>query len=226
MIMETGIKQLVIDEIIELAKKYQIKQVILFGSRARGDFHRTSDIDLAVKGGDVIRFALDTDECTSTLLEYDIVNMNKPVHEALLQSIEKEGLIIYEDMRKYENYCAALDNLKEIYDYEEPYSGLILTGMVALFEICFEQSWKAMKEVLDKYGFTEGKTGSPRQIVKKAYQVEMITDENLWLEALDSRNNVAHAYNQVIAYDIVKQTKEKYYQMFLDLKSEIESNWK
>jgi nucleotidyltransferase substrate binding protein (TIGR01987 family) len=224
--METGIKQLVIEEIIELAKKHQIKQVILFGSRARGDYHRTSDIDLAVKGGDAIRFALDTDECTSTLLEYDIVNLNKPVQQSLLQSIKKEGLIIYDDMKKYENYCAALENLKEIFEYEEPYSGLILTGMVALFEICFEQSWKAMKEVLDKCGFTEGKTGSPRQIIKKAYQVEMIADENVWLEALDSRNNVAHAYNQEIAQDIVKQTKEKYYQMFLNLKTEIELNWK
>ena len=54
----------------------------------------------------------------------------------------------------------------------------------------------------------------------------MIADENVWLEALDSRNNVAHAYNQEIAQDIVKQTKEKYYQMFLNLKAEIESNWK
>lgn len=35
-----------------------------FGSRARGDFKRTSDIDLAVSGGDFCRFALDVDEET------------------------------------------------------------------------------------------------------------------------------------------------------------------
>ena len=38
--------------------------IILFGTRARGDFKRTSDIDLAVSGGDFCRFALDVDEET------------------------------------------------------------------------------------------------------------------------------------------------------------------
>ena len=36
----TGIKKQVINEILELAKKYDIKQVILFGSRARGDYKK------------------------------------------------------------------------------------------------------------------------------------------------------------------------------------------
>ena len=49
-IEQTGIKQQVIDEIRELAKKYNVEQVLLFGSRSRGDYKRTSDIDLAVKG--------------------------------------------------------------------------------------------------------------------------------------------------------------------------------
>ena len=58
-------------------------------------------------------------------------------------------------MRKYENFCAALNNMKDIYAYEEPYDSVILTGLVGLFEICFEQAWKMMKEVLadvPKYG--------------------------------------------------------------------------
>ena len=54
----------------------------------------------------------------------------------------------------------------------------------------------------------------------------MIKDEELWLDALVSRNNVAHAYNSDIARDIVTRTKTMYYQMFVDLKSEIENNWK
>ena len=66
--LNTGIKTKVIDEIISFAEKYNICQVILFGSRARGDFKRTSDIDIAVSGGDFERFALDVDEETSTLL--------------------------------------------------------------------------------------------------------------------------------------------------------------
>lgn len=48
-----GIDSTVIHQIINLANRHHIQTVILFGSRARGDFHRTSDIDLAVQGGNV-----------------------------------------------------------------------------------------------------------------------------------------------------------------------------
>ncbi len=92
----TGIKPLVIQEIRQLAKKYGIDRVILFGSRARGDYQRVSDIDLAVSGKDVVRFALDVEEETSTLLKFDIVDLKGPVQEELLDSIASEGRILYE----------------------------------------------------------------------------------------------------------------------------------
>ena len=94
----TGIKPKVIEEIRTFARKYNIDKVILFGSRARGDYRRTSDIDLAVVGGDFARFALDVDEETSTLLEYDIVDLDEPMQPELLESIQKDGKIIYEIM--------------------------------------------------------------------------------------------------------------------------------
>lgn len=92
----TGIQPQVIEEICSLASKYHICKVILFGSRARGDFKRTSDIDLAVKGGDFERFALDVSEETSTLLKFDIVDLDREVQQELLDSIKREGRLIYE----------------------------------------------------------------------------------------------------------------------------------
>lgn len=94
--MNTGIRVEVIEEIKKLAMKYGVEKVVLFGSRARGDYKRTSDIDLAVKGGDIPRFALDVDEETSTLLEYDIIDLEGSVQKELLESIMKEGSVIYE----------------------------------------------------------------------------------------------------------------------------------
>lgn len=85
-----------IAEIKSLAQKYELSKVILFGSRARGDFSRASDIDLAVSGGDILRFALDVNEETWTLLEYDVVNLDRDVSNALLNSIEKERIVLYE----------------------------------------------------------------------------------------------------------------------------------
>ena len=92
----TGIKEQVLTEINKLAETYQIKKVVLFGSRARGDFRERSDIDLAVYGGDFTRFSLDVDEKTWTLLQYDFVDMDQSVQPELIAAIEKEGVILYE----------------------------------------------------------------------------------------------------------------------------------
>lgn len=84
------------DSIIDIAKKHHIHKVILFGSRARGDNWERSDIDLAAAGGDVVRFALDVDEVIPTLLMFDVVNLDEPVQPELLESIRKEGIVLYE----------------------------------------------------------------------------------------------------------------------------------
>lgn len=93
---KTGIKDKVLQEIIQLARKNRVEKVILFGSRARGDFKERSDIDLAFHGGCSSHFILDVDETTSTLLEFDTVDLDKPVREELLESIKNEGIVIYE----------------------------------------------------------------------------------------------------------------------------------
>jgi nucleotidyltransferase substrate binding protein (TIGR01987 family) len=82
-----------------------------------------------------------------------------------------------------------------------------------------------MKEILEYNGYSESATGSPRTILKTAFQAEMIKDEDLWLRALQERNNVTHSYNQNIAHGIVALAKSEFYQMFCDLKDEFESNW-
>lgn len=128
-------------------------------------------------------------------------------------------------MKKYENFCAALTNMKEIYNYHEPFDNVVLTGLVGLYELCFEQAWKMMKDILEFHGYEEGATGSPKKILKTAYKAGMIKDEDLWLSALQVRNNVAHSYNKKIALEIVAQAKENFYDMFCALKEEIENHW-
>ena len=128
-------------------------------------------------------------------------------------------------MKKYENFCAALVNMKEIYNYHPPYDNVVLTGLVGLYEICFEQSWKMMKEILENHGYNESVTGSPKLILKTAYRANMIKDEDLWLNALQERNNITYSYNQRIALDIVSKAKDNFYEMFCELKKEVEANW-
>ena len=53
----------------------------------------------------------------------------------------------------------------------------------------------------------------------------MINNEEVWLQALQARNNVAHAYNEAIAKNIVRESQEIYISMFRDLKTTLETNW-
>lgn len=62
-------------------------------------------------------------------------------------------------------------------------------------------------------------------ILKVAFKAGMIDDEKLWTEALESRNNVAHAYNESIALEIVNKTKNQYIDMFDALEEEIKKDW-
>ena len=128
-------------------------------------------------------------------------------------------------MRKFENFCKALDNLRLVRSLNEPYDVLTLTGSAALFEKCFEQAWKAMKEILQEHGYGEGQTGSPKQILKLAYSAGMIQDEKKWLAMLVSRNDVTHSYNEEIALALVKRVKEEYIDLLDVLRVELEARW-
>lgn len=75
-----------------------------------------------------------------------------------------------------------------------------------------------MKEILQSHGYEEGATGSPKIILKTEYKAGMKKDEDLWLQALQERNNVTHSYNRKIALQIIVQAKENFYDMFCVLK--------
>lgn len=92
-----GISMQVLEKIQALAEKHHIKKVILFGSRARGDYKRTSDIDLAIEGGNYSGFVLDVEEFVPTLLMFDIVNLDGSVQDELRCSIKEEGVLLYEE---------------------------------------------------------------------------------------------------------------------------------
>ena len=91
-----GLKEQLLQVIKVLAVKHNIQKVVIFGSRARGDFKERSDIDLAVSGGDVVAFTFAVEEETPTLLMFDVVYLDREVHQELLDSIEKEGVVLYE----------------------------------------------------------------------------------------------------------------------------------
>ncbi|MFL0194473.1 HI0074 family nucleotidyltransferase substrate-binding subunit [Clostridium sp. WILCCON 0269] len=57
------------------------------------------------------------------------------------------------------------------------------------FEIAFELSWKLMKDYLEAQ---ELYTKSPRETIKQAYQIGLIDDGHVWIDALADRNLTIH----------------------------------
>ena len=52
---------------------------------------------MAISGGDRVRFTLDVDEIeiVPTLLMFDVVDLDEPCNEELLESIWRDGVVLY-----------------------------------------------------------------------------------------------------------------------------------
>ena len=97
--MKYNLPDRVLRELSSFAKKYSIRKIILFGSRARGTNTERSDIDIAVYGGDFDRFYWDVKEKTNSLLMFDIVQADSSISDELEKEIQKDGVVIYEKAR-------------------------------------------------------------------------------------------------------------------------------
>lgn len=76
-----------------------LRNIVLFGSRAKGNNTEQSDIDMAVYGGDFDGFYWDIKEKINSLLMFDIIQADSAISDDLKHEIEKDGVIIYEKTR-------------------------------------------------------------------------------------------------------------------------------
>lgn len=81
-------------------------------------------------------------------------------------------------------------------------------GIIQFFEIAFELSWKLMKDYLEAQ---ELYTKSPRETIKQAYQIELIDDGHIWIDALADRNLTVHTYDDKLAEKMVKDIVQIYF---------------
>jgi CRISPR-associated protein Cmr1 len=71
----------------ELISKLQPAKIVLFGSRARGDAGRKSDIDIGVE--------TDRPLASVELLDVDLLNLNN-INETFREAVERERVVLYE----------------------------------------------------------------------------------------------------------------------------------
>jgi len=95
----------------------------------------------------------------------------------------------------------AMDRFTEA--IEEPESSIVMDATIQRFEFTYELMWKTLKIFLeDIHGI---RTVSPRQVFKEAYALSIVEQEEIFLEMIQSRNLLAHTYNEKQAADIYKK---------------------
>jgi predicted nucleotidyltransferase len=98
----TGLQFSDIQEIKSICSKYtNISEVILFGSRAKGNWKHGSDIDLCIKGEqlkehDIISISYKLNEETLLPYKFDILYWDKIKNSEIASHIERCGIIIIE----------------------------------------------------------------------------------------------------------------------------------
>lgn len=98
--MKFGLKEKVIEQVNSIFVKYpQVEQVMIYGSRAKGNYKKGSDIDLSLKGIDIDLSLMHTIELEidDLLLPYtfDISIFKQISNPDLIEHINRVGLEFY-----------------------------------------------------------------------------------------------------------------------------------
>lgn len=111
--------------------------------------------------------------------------------------------------KRWESFQRSLDALAEA-RHRDMSDSFVLSGTSAKFSITFDLSWKVMKDLLiQHYAITDFVAESPIEVLRKAYKAELISDD-IWMEMLKIRNQLAHDYDGVIVKEYCQKIIGEY----------------
>ena len=110
--------------------------------------------------------------------------------------------------QRYENFLKAFNQLNQAIMAFDKLSDLEKEGLVQRFEYTFEIAWKTVKDFLESKGLT---ATFPRDVIKEAFANQVIMDGEVWIEMLNSRNLMAHTYEEEIFNQVVESIHKKYF---------------
>lgn len=121
-------------------------------------------------------------------------------------------------MKHFENFSKSLEIILRAEKEKALSDEIYQMGVIGQFNLTFELSWKAIKEILQFHGVGNFKTGSPREILKSAYEINFLNDGEIWLDMLNSRNSIVHIYDKNAAIELVEKIFDNYITAFVNLR--------
>ena len=95
----------------------------------------------------------------------------------------------------------------------------IRDSIIKKFEYTFELSWKTIKAYLESEGYEE--FASPKRVLKQAFEIGLLKNEELWANMLEARNSMAHTYDEEKAIYYCDVIKKEYILELSNLISEL-----
>lgn len=108
--------------------------------------------------------------------------------------------------QRFENFDKSYKLLKK-YSNQEITTELERAGIIQFFEITFELAWKVLKDYLESEGYM---VKSPRETVKQAFQIGLIDNGHIWIDALSNRNLTTHTYDEELATKMTSEILNAY----------------
>lgn len=98
---------------------------------------------------------------------------------------------------------------------------IVLTHMALIqsFEVCFELAWKVVKDYLNQEGVM---VYLPRQVIKEAFNNEVVTTGQLWIDMLEARNTSSHEYNMEKINNLLHEISTSYFEEISRFSKQIE----
>jgi nucleotidyltransferase substrate binding protein (TIGR01987 family) len=123
--------------------------------------------------------------------------------------------------QRLDNYTKALSQLKDGVDLfkKRQLSSIEQQGLIKAFEFTYELAWNVMKDFLEYQGITDI-IGS-RDAFREAFQKNLITDGNMWMEMIKSRNQTSHVYHEGLAKEIVEKVANNFLPLFIEFETTI-----
>ena len=105
----------------------------------------------------------------------------------------------------FDSLGQALKRLSEVITHKDIDTvDFMQDATIQRFEFVIELYWKVLKKILT---YEKIDATTPREVLKKAFQFNLINDEETWLAMLDDKYNTSHAYKQEEAKKVFEHIK-------------------
>lgn len=126
-------------------------------------------------------------------------------------------------IQRFNHFINAFSQLEQAVDLslQRTLSDLEKQGLIQAFEYAHELAWKTLKDFLEDRG-NISLFGS-KDTIREAFKSGLISEGQLWMDMIQSRNLTSHTYNKETALEVIESITTSYYGLFLTLKTKMES---